>query len=81
MTNGGFSAESFSQAVAGLPGGQLTTARQAALRRFLERGFPTTREEDWKYTDLGPVAAISGQWLEAGSRPFRIFVVEAGPLT
>jgi Fe-S cluster assembly protein SufD len=69
MTNGGFPAESLSDAVASLPGEQLTTARQAALTRFLERGFPTMREEDWKYTDLGPVAAISSRWLQAGATP------------
>jgi Fe-S cluster assembly protein SufD len=66
MTNGVFPAESLADAVASLPGEQLTAARQAALSRFLERGFPTTRDEDWKYTDLGPVAAISSRWLEAG---------------
>jgi Fe-S cluster assembly protein SufD len=27
-------------------------AREAALARFLELGFPTTREEAWKYTNL-----------------------------
>jgi Fe-S cluster assembly protein SufD len=68
MTNGGFAGDTLlSDAVARLPGAQLTTARQAALARFLERGFPTTREEDWKYTDLSLVAAISRRWLEAGA--------------
>lgn len=27
-------------------------ARQAAFARFSEHGFPTRREEDWKYTDV-----------------------------
>jgi Fe-S cluster assembly protein SufD len=67
MTNGGFPGDTLSDAVAGLPGERLTAARQAALARFLERGFPTTREEDWKYTDLGPIAAISRRWLESGA--------------
>ncbi len=30
--------------------------RKDALARFSERGFPTMREEDWKYTDLAPLA-------------------------
>lgn len=29
--------------------------RQAELRRFADAGFPTTRDEDWKYTSLRPV--------------------------
>jgi Fe-S cluster assembly protein SufD len=36
-----------------LPGdGWLRAARAEALRHFAEAGFPTPREEDWKYTDL-----------------------------
>ncbi len=27
-------------------------ARQSAFSRFLEHGFPTRREEEWKYTDV-----------------------------
>jgi Fe-S cluster assembly protein SufD len=30
--------------------------REGQLRRFLEQGFPTKREEDWRYTDLSPLA-------------------------
>ncbi|HWP56326.1 MAG TPA: Fe-S cluster assembly protein SufD [Candidatus Acidoferrales bacterium] len=30
--------------------------REAALERFLERGLPTTKEEDWKYTNVSPLA-------------------------
>jgi len=38
-----------------LPGARLprvARARKAALERFVEHGFPTTRAEDWKYTSL-----------------------------
>lgn len=36
-----------------LPGKQSTTEqRKAELRAFTDHGFPTKREEDWKYTDL-----------------------------
>ena len=31
-------------------------ARQAAFDRFLDRGFPTTREEEWRFTNVGPIA-------------------------
>jgi Fe-S cluster assembly protein SufD len=54
-------------AVQGLPENALAANRQAALARFLERGFPTTRLEDWKYTDLAAVADISQRWLENGA--------------
>ena len=35
--------------------GWLATLRQGSLAKFLERGFPTQREEDWKYTSLKPL--------------------------
>lgn len=37
-----------------LDGGRpwLRELRQAALARFLERGFPTTRDEDWRFTNV-----------------------------
>ncbi|MDQ2731094.1 MAG: Fe-S cluster assembly protein SufD [Armatimonadota bacterium] len=30
--------------------------RQDAMARFSELGFPTTRDEDWKYTNVAPIA-------------------------
>lgn len=53
------------QAVHAMPDDALAPARRAALARFSERGFPTTREEDWKYTDLSGVVEISRRWLSA----------------
>ncbi|MEW6312967.1 MAG: Fe-S cluster assembly protein SufD [Pseudomonadota bacterium] len=41
-----------------LPGARaawLWQARQAALERFAARGLPTTRDEEWKYTDVAAV--------------------------
>jgi Fe-S cluster assembly protein SufD len=37
--------------------GGLGAARQAAFQRFLAAGFPTTRLEEWKHTNIGPIAA------------------------
>ena len=54
-------------AVQELPDNSLAANRRAALARFLDRGFPTTRQEDWKYTDLTAVAEISQRWLENGA--------------
>jgi Fe-S cluster assembly protein SufD len=42
-----------------LPGGgpsSLAALRERGLARFSESGYPTTRLEDWKYTDLAPLA-------------------------
>jgi Fe-S cluster assembly protein SufD len=32
--------------------------REAAFRRFLDRGFPTTREEEWRFTSLALIADV-----------------------
>jgi Fe-S cluster assembly protein SufD len=34
----------------------LAARRQAAFERFAAEGFPTTRQEDWKYTSVAPIA-------------------------
>jgi len=35
----------------------LRQIRRAAIQRFAELGFPTTRHEDWKYTNVEPIAS------------------------
>src|SRR5207247_5966989 len=45
---------------AALPGAGvswLEHARDAALARFADSGFPTLRDEDWKYTNVAPIEA------------------------
>jgi Fe-S cluster assembly protein SufD len=34
----------------------LAGARQQALQQFRERGLPTTRDEDWRFTSVTPIA-------------------------
>ena len=34
-------------------------SREWAFRRFLENGFPTTRDEEWKFTNVAPVAGTA----------------------
>jgi Fe-S cluster assembly protein SufD len=34
----------------------LTDARRQALERFAALGFPTTREEEWRFTSIAPIA-------------------------
>ena len=65
------------RAVESLPDDSLSGTRQAALARFRERGFPSTRLEDWKYTDLNAVADISRRWLEGGAVPARDVALES----
>jgi Fe-S cluster assembly protein SufD len=36
----------------------LAPLRRSAIARFAEAGFPTTRDEDWRYTNLAPLAAM-----------------------
>ena len=67
MTALALSDKALATAVRDLPDNALTANREAALARFLERGFPSTRLEDWKYTDLSAVADISKRWLENGA--------------
>ena len=38
--------------------GELAEARQAAFGHFLAKGFPTTRDEEWRYTNVAPIAAL-----------------------
>src|SRR5262249_21148400 len=35
--------------------GWLTALREEAIARFAERGFPTVREEGWRYASVAPV--------------------------
>ena len=30
--------------------------REAAFQRFAELGFPTTRDEEWRFTNVAPIA-------------------------
>ncbi len=35
---------------------RVNDVRKAALTVFEEQGFPTTKDEDWKYTNVAPIA-------------------------
>ena len=37
----------------------LKERRARAIRRFAEVGFPTTREEAWRFTDVKPIASAA----------------------
>ena len=57
-------------AYAALPGarvGWVERARREALDRFCDRGFPTPRDEDWKYTNVRPIERRAFRFAPAGS--------------
>jgi Fe-S cluster assembly protein SufD len=44
----------------------LRRLRKAAIARFAELGFPTARDEDWKFTSTAPIARTAFQPAEPG---------------
>ena len=45
----------------------LQSLREAAFQRFAELGFPTTKDEEWRFTNVAPIARArfvpaSGPW-------------------
>lgn len=46
---------SFEKRLNGTASPVIHSVRKAALARFAELGFPTTRDEEWKYTDITPL--------------------------
>ncbi|MGH8657651.1 MAG: Fe-S cluster assembly protein SufD [Gammaproteobacteria bacterium] len=66
-------AREFARVGPDLPGAKIpiiANYRRRAMARFHQTGFPTTRLENWKYTDVAPIAR----------RPFRLATVEDRPL-
>ena len=57
--------ESFSRTVAASDPAWLRPIREAAIARFAERGFPTTREEAWRFTGVAPIARTAFRRPEA----------------
>ena len=39
--------------------GWLLPMRKAAMARFAESGFPTTQDEDWRFTDVTPIRELA----------------------
>jgi Fe-S cluster assembly protein SufD len=42
--------------------------RKAAIHRFAELGFPTTKDEEWKYTNVSPIASTAFQPAQVAGR-------------
>jgi len=50
-------------AVLDMPRDALSDLRWQAVERFTQHGFPSTRDEDWRYTNLAVAVDISNEWL------------------
>ena len=46
----------------------LESLRQSAFERFSATGFPTTRDEDWRFTNISPIAQTNFQLSRNGHR-------------
>ena len=47
--------------------GSLAARREHAFERFLAHGFPTTRDEEWRFTSVAPIAAEPFQRAQAST--------------
>lgn len=63
MKTGTLSIPALRDAVEKLPDDRLAAMRLHALEKLADRGLPTPRDEDWKYTNLASVIDLSNQWL------------------
>jgi len=74
--------ERFTDAPATNGGGRpwLTQIRREAMERFLALGFPTPRLEEWRFTDISPIAKTDFSPAEPGAAPsfdeIRRFVID-----
>jgi len=54
--------------------------RKAAIGRFADLGFPTGREEEWRFTDVTPVAETPFEFVSGRGDPSRVKDLARGPL-
>ncbi|HYL97581.1 MAG TPA: Fe-S cluster assembly protein SufD [Blastocatellia bacterium] len=58
----------------------LGSIKESAFKRFLELGFPTTRLENWKYTNASPIATTPFALGAPDLKSFDARVLETAPL-
>jgi Fe-S cluster assembly protein SufD len=64
---------------AGREPGWALPLRKAGMARFAELGFPTTKEEDWRFTNVAPIARLP--FLPAGGAAVEAAELEAFPFS
>ena len=62
-------ADAFAALVPSTGGAWLPELKRAAFDRFTALGFPTTRNEDWHYTSVTPIAEKAFRPMGSGKRP------------
>ncbi len=70
--------ERFERGCVGADRSWLRPVRKAAIARFAEVGFPTTRHEEWRYTNVAPIANASFE-LSRGDGGERATTAELAP--
>ena len=53
--------ESFKARLAAEDDAAIKALRERAFAAFTEKGFPSLKDEDWKYTNVSPIAKESGR--------------------
>jgi Fe-S cluster assembly protein SufD len=53
--------ESFEQSLNGAKKTSVHAMRRDAMQRFMELGFPTTRQEEWRFTNILPITKLQFQ--------------------
>ncbi len=53
--------EAFEQSLNGAKSTPMHAIRRDAMHRFVELGFPTTRQEEWRFTNILPITKIEFQ--------------------
>ncbi len=56
----------FEKSTSGNDQGWLKSLRQEAIQKFQDLGFPTLKDEDWRFTNVAPIARSSFEILENG---------------
>ena len=57
----------FEKSAPGHEHGWLRTLRQEGFARFSDLAFPTTHDEDWRFTNIAPISRAAFQLAEAGA--------------
>lgn len=66
-------------AVEGNEPGWLTRLRKAAMLRFEEKGFPTTKDEEWKYTDISAIKKSEFELAPSAQAPLSVEEINTIP--
>ena len=67
--------EEFERRCARHGGSWLTPVRKAAIARFAELGFPTLQHEDWRFTNVAPLAKTTFVLADRPPQPLSLFDV------